>query len=156
VDGPQKPAPGSGVVAARLPPDIRVTRGDRVADGHAAMNLDAILAPLPGDSSCGDDLSFDPAFDDILELRGEDDPTIAQGAWVRELPRADWPGVVAMGTTLLTTRTKDLRLAGWWLDAAARVSGQRQCGVAPCCSIVARAIRARGRYRARCRDRCRA
>ncbi len=89
------------------------------------MNLDAILAPLPGASPCGDDLSFDTAFDDILELRREDDPTLAQGAWVRELQRADWPGVVAMGTNLLTTRTKDLRLAGWWLDASARVSGWR-------------------------------
>jgi type VI secretion system protein ImpA len=91
------------------------------------MNLEQLLSPLPaasaGASVCGDDLSFDTAFDAIHELRREDDPTLSQGEWVRELKRADWPGVVALGTTLLNERTKDLRVAGWVLDAAARVSG---------------------------------
>lgn len=91
------------------------------------MNLEQLLAPLPttspAASPCGDDLSFDAAFDAIQALRREDDPTLSQGVWVRELERADWPGVVALGTTLLNDRTKDLRVAGWVLDAAARVSG---------------------------------
>jgi type VI secretion system protein ImpA len=91
------------------------------------MKLEQLLAPFPSASAdgshCGDDLSFDSAFDTIQELRREDDPTLSQGAWVRELKRADWPGVVALGTTLTIERTKDLRVAGWGLDAAARVSG---------------------------------
>ncbi len=91
------------------------------------MNLDHLLAALPVESpdqsSCGEDLSFDAAFDVIQDLRREDDPTLAQGEWVHELKRADWPGVVALGSTLLSERTKDLRVAGWVLDASARVSG---------------------------------
>jgi len=71
----------------------------------------------------GPDLGFSPAFDAIAELRREDDPTLAQGDWVTELKSADWPGVIRACDDLLAHQTKDLRVAGWWLDAASRVHG---------------------------------
>ncbi len=77
------------------------------------MNLDALLAPVPGPSPCGEDMTFSAEFDQIAELRREDDPTLDQGEWVTALKVADWPGVVSTTRQLLAERTKDLRLAMW-------------------------------------------
>jgi type VI secretion system protein ImpA len=87
------------------------------------MNLDALLQPIAPDSPAGADLAFSPDFDAIAELRREDDPTLAQGEWVTELKVADWPAVLRACDTLLRERSKDLRVAGWWADAAARLHG---------------------------------
>jgi len=84
---------------------------------------DALILPLSDGAPTGPDLGFSPAFDAIAELRREDDPTLAQGEWVTELKQADWPAVIRACEDLLAHQTKDLRVAGWWLDAAARVQG---------------------------------
>lgn len=82
-----------------------------------------LLSPLSPESLTGPDLSFSPEFDAIAELRRFDDPTLDQGEWVRDIKAADWPGVVRLCTELLSTRTKDLRLAGWMTEALARTAG---------------------------------
>lgn len=87
------------------------------------IDLDTLLRPLDGDSPCGPDMSFSSEFDALKEMRREDDPTLDQGAWVTELKRADWPGALAACETLLAMRTKDLRVAGWYTEAAARLQG---------------------------------
>ena len=81
------------------------------------MNLDVLLAPLSGDHPCGEDLSFSTDFDQIADMRREDDPTLAQGEWVTALKVADWPGVAERCQLLLGTRSKDLRLAQWLTEA---------------------------------------
>ena len=59
------------------------------------MELDQLLQELSNQPPCGEDMSFSPDFDEIQELRRQDDPTIAQGEWVTTLKTADWPGVTA-------------------------------------------------------------
>jgi len=81
------------------------------------MNLDKLLAPLASAHPCGEDLSFSTEFDQIAEMRREDDPTLAQGEWITALKVADWPGVAAHCIDLLTHRTKDLRLAQWLTES---------------------------------------
>ena len=71
----------------------------------------------------GPDLSFSPEFDQIAELRRFDDPTLDQGDWVRDIKSADWPGVERLCTELLSTQTKDLRLAGWMTEALSHMRG---------------------------------
>lgn len=83
----------------------------------------ALLQPLSGDTPTGPDLSFSPDFDRIQEMRRADDPTLAQGEWVTELKLADWPGVAAACEDLLQHKTKDLRIAGWLLEAWAQQHG---------------------------------
>jgi type VI secretion system protein ImpA len=90
------------------------------------MNIEttllALTAPLDGAAGpCGPDMVFSAEFDQLNELRRQDDPTIDQGEWVTELKRADWAAALALAETLLTKRTKDLRLAAWWAEAAAHV-----------------------------------
>ncbi len=87
------------------------------------MDHEALLAPISGDSPCGDDLSFSAEFDAIQELRRADDPTLPQGEWVTTLKTADWPGVRRLCVELLTRRGKDLRVAGWLTEACARIDG---------------------------------
>lgn len=90
----------------------------------SAATLTALIAPLAGEQGpCGPDMVFSAEFDQLGQLRREDDPTIAQGEWVTELKRADWPAAMARAEQLLATRTKDLRLAAWWAEAAAHVNG---------------------------------
>ncbi|MFN7693908.1 MAG: type VI secretion system protein TssA [Burkholderiales bacterium] len=87
------------------------------------MTIEALLLPISDAAPAGSDLAFSPAFDAIAEMRREDDPTLSQGDWVTELKVADWPGVIRECEGLLKNQSKDLRVAGWWADAAARVHG---------------------------------
>jgi type VI secretion system protein ImpA len=87
------------------------------------MDLDALLAPIAPDAPGGADLSLSPQVDAIHEMRREDDPTLDQGEWVAALKVADWPGVVQACESLLSTQTKDMRIAGWLTDARARLHG---------------------------------
>lgn len=82
-----------------------------------------LIEPLSSDQPCGDDLSFSGEFDAIRDMRREDDPSLDQGAWVTALKVADWPGVEALCAKLLAERSKDLRLAMWWTEAAAMQRG---------------------------------
>lgn len=87
------------------------------------MNTSELLGPLPDPHPTGPDLSFSPAFDQIAELRRFDDPTLDQGEWVRDIKSADWPAVARLCAELLSTRTKDLRLAGWMTEALSHTRG---------------------------------
>ncbi len=87
------------------------------------MDFDALTAPLEGPSPCGEDLSFSPAFDQIADMRREDDPTLNQGEWITALKAADWPGVSRLCQQLLNERSKDLRLVMWLTEAEAMQRG---------------------------------
>jgi type VI secretion system protein ImpA len=87
------------------------------------MDIDALLAPVAASSPCGEDMSFSAEFDQIAEMRREDDPTLDQGEWVTALKVADWPGVAQTCSQLLAVRTKDLRLAMWLTEAWATLNG---------------------------------
>lgn len=87
------------------------------------MTNESLLFPISPDTPTGPDLSFSPEFDQIAELRRFDDPTLDQGEWVRDIKSADWPGVARICSELLSTRTKDLRLAGWMTEALAHTRG---------------------------------
>lgn len=87
------------------------------------MELEALLAPIEAPSPCGDDLSFSAEFDQIAEMRRHDDATLDQGEWVTALKVADWPGVAASCSRLLSSRTKDLRLAMWLTESWALTHG---------------------------------
>jgi type VI secretion system protein ImpA len=100
------------------------------------MNLDHVLTPLAGTAPCGPDLSFSVEFDRLQELRREDDATIPRGELDAEHKRADWPGVMKLASALLAEQTKDLRLAAWWTEAAAKLDGY--AGLAEGVSLYAR------------------
>jgi type VI secretion system protein ImpA len=86
----------------------------------AMFTADALLAPISDANPCGADLAFSPELDAISRARQFDDPSLAQGEWVTDLKEADWGFVVDRCARLLAEQTKDLRLAVWLTEAAAK------------------------------------
>jgi type VI secretion system protein ImpA len=84
------------------------------------FSADALLAPISAAQPCGADLAFSSDLDAIARARQFDDPSLAQGEWVTELKEADWGFVVDRCARLLAEQTKDLRLAVWLTEAAAK------------------------------------
>lgn len=87
------------------------------------IEIEALLQPITEASPSGEDLSFSAEFDTILEARRSDDASLDQGEWVTDLKTADWFGVSKQCGHLLGTRSKDLRLAVWMVEASTQLDG---------------------------------
>lgn len=92
------------------------------------FDIARLLEPVTGTSPCGEDLSFSPELDAIARAREFDDPSLDQGEWTTELKEADWGFVIERCRELIATRSKDLRLAVWLGEAAAKVNHFRGLG----------------------------
>jgi type VI secretion system protein ImpA len=99
------------------------------------LNLEKLLVPLSADQPCGEDLAFSPEFDAINRARQADDPSIEQGAWVTTLKEADWKFVSKRCIELMESRSKDLQLAVWLAEAAAKTD--RLAGLADSLRLLA-------------------
>ena len=76
-----------------------------------------LLQPIPGSNPAGESLRYEGTYDRISNARREDDPTLTQGIYKSPLKRADWATAEAICVEALTTRTKDLQIAGWLLES---------------------------------------
>ena len=84
------------------------------------FTAEQLLIPISSSNPSGVDVSFSPELDAIAQARRFDDPSLAQGEWVTDLKEADWDYVLKHTTTLLTEKTKDLKVAVWLTEAAAK------------------------------------
>ena len=80
-----------------------------------------LMNPISSTQACGEDISFSREIDAISESRRFDDATLDQGAWVTDIKVANWPLVIELCTSLLISKSKDLRLAVWLAEANAKV-----------------------------------
>ncbi len=87
------------------------------------IDIDAILAPIPGENPAGEDLRYNPIYDEIKEARTADEEDLEQGEWKRELKRADWGKLVSVALTALAEKTKDLQIAAWLTEALTVTEG---------------------------------
>lgn len=85
--------------------------------------LEQLIAPIPGDHPCGEDVSFSQEFDDVREARRQDDPSLTQGDWETELKTAQWPKVRQLCEDILRKRSKDLQIACWYTEALCSLHG---------------------------------
>jgi type VI secretion system ImpA family protein len=76
-----------------------------------------MLAPISAARPVGESLRYDGAYDRIAAARREDDATLSQGVWKSSLKRADWNEVESLCVEELKTRTKDLQIAAWLVEA---------------------------------------
>lgn len=81
------------------------------------FDLAALMAPIPGDVPAGADLRRSQTYDQLKELRREDDSSIDHGIWQTEPKVANWDGVITLGQETLTAQSKDLRIAAWMTEA---------------------------------------
>ena len=88
----------------------------------STIDLETVLAPIPGAHPAGENLRYAGPYDAIQEARRADDG-LDQGAWVCEAKRADWSAVIALATQALATRSKDLQIAVWLVEALGQRHG---------------------------------
>src|ERR1700735_4347483 len=115
--------------ADTLPPILR-------AAAPAGIDLQALLAPIAGPDPAGIDLRYLGEYDRIQEARQEDDPSLPQGIWQRQLKRADWDEVAGLCVDALCRRSKDLQIAAWLVEATAQRHGIS--GLAPGFTLIDR------------------
>lgn len=82
-----------------------------------AIDVNELLAPIPGGDPAGSDASFSDQFDRIREARRADDPALAQGEWQAELKVADWREAQSLAEDVLMRTSKDLQAAVWLGEA---------------------------------------
>lgn len=87
------------------------------------FDLDSVLAPISAAKPAGEPLRYSGTYEAVEEARREDDPSLPQGVWKTELKRADWAAVARLCLEALETRSKDLQLAAWLLEAWVRLDG---------------------------------
>jgi len=88
----------------------------------ALLDMDAILAPIPGGSPSGEDVRYTDVYERIKEARRSDD-MLDQGDWQREVKRSDWSAVVDVAAKALGTKTKDIQIAVWLTEGLIRTQG---------------------------------
>ena len=81
------------------------------------------LQPIADENPCGVYLKLDPVYDEIMKARLADDPNLPMGEWQHDLKKADWGLVKKKSAEALLTRTKDLQLAIWLLEAEIHLNG---------------------------------
>src|ERR1700752_3553993 len=84
-----------------------------------------LLTPIAGENPSGPDIRYDsktPIYDELKEARRQDDD-LAQGEGARELKVADYPRVIRVTQDALATKTKDLQLAAWLVEACLHTQG---------------------------------
>jgi len=84
------------------------------------LHFTELLEPISASAPSGEDMTFSTELDVINAARQFDDPLLDQGEWVVALKEADWQYVYDNCARLLKTKTKDMRLAGWLTEAAAK------------------------------------
>ena len=86
------------------------------------INIEAILAPIPGENPAGESLRYDPVYDEIKEARRADD-ILEQGDWQHEIKTSDWDKVFDLSVSVLTERTKDIQIGAWLLESLTTTEG---------------------------------
>src|SRR5438105_2399377 len=98
-------------------------RGKQSMSSPQTLDLEALLAPIPGENPAGKDVRYDGIYDAIREARRADDPDAPQGEWVHERKIADWPAVITLAGESLRVKSKDLQIAAWLVEALVKRHG---------------------------------
>ncbi|WP_113064932.1 type VI secretion system protein TssA [Oleiagrimonas sp. MCCC 1A03011] len=101
---------------------------------HLGEDAARLLDTIDGSHPAGQNLRGTPTMRAIEEARRSDDPTLPMGPWAVELKHANWPSVSKRIVDALCTRSKDLRLTAWLLEAEIHQRGF--AALAPCIDLM--------------------
>ena len=87
------------------------------------VDLEKLLYPISVERPAGESLRYEGTYDRIREARREDERELSQGIYKTEPKRAEWSQVEALCLEALETRSKDLQLAVWLLEAWMHLEG---------------------------------
>jgi type VI secretion system protein ImpA len=80
------------------------------------------LHPVGEQNPGGEDVRYEPIFDQIRQARVEEDDLPA-GDWTRQRKTADYAVVIKLATEILSKRSKDLQVAAWMTEALLKRDG---------------------------------
>jgi len=87
------------------------------------IGLEKLLYPISVEHPAGESLRYEGTYDRIQEARREDDPNLEQGIYKTDVKKADWSAVERICLDALETRSKDLQIAVWLLEAWLHLHG---------------------------------
>lgn len=94
------------------------------------ISFETLLTPIDAAMPTGKSVRGNGVYSAIKEARREDDPTLPLGSWAYELKRADWNKVSDIAVHAIASKSKDLQLAVWLLEAQINTTGFD--GIASC------------------------
>ena len=86
------------------------------------IDIDALLAPIPGENPGGEDIRYSQTYEDIKEARKFDE-ALDLGDWKREVKTADWDKVITLAVDALSSKSKDLQIAVWLTEGLIKTEG---------------------------------
>jgi type VI secretion system ImpA family protein len=89
------------------------------------LDVQGLLDPISPEVPAGESLRYEGTYDRIQNARREDDHTLSQGIYQKQLKRANWEEVEALCVEALESRTKDLLIGSWLLEASLHLYGFR-------------------------------
>jgi type VI secretion system protein ImpA len=92
-------------------------------DTRFRYDIDRLLSPISSDNPAGVSLRYDPVYDQLREMRRGDDTDLPQGVWKSDPKKADWKAAEELCLEILETRSKDLQVAAWLLEAWIHLHG---------------------------------
>src|SRR5205823_2869236 len=84
------------------------------------LDPEQLLLPIAGENPCGENMRWDPVYDEIKKARQEESKDAIEAS---DANAADWKLVVRKVTDVLATRSKDLMLAGYLEEALVQLHG---------------------------------
>ncbi len=84
---------------------------------------DNLLTPFGDNNGVGEWLRYDPVYVKIKDARREEDDGMRRESWEAELKHANWQEVERLCMDALQTKTKDLQLLVWLLEARLHLYG---------------------------------
>ncbi|HHR6132076.1 TPA: type VI secretion system protein TssA [Providencia alcalifaciens] len=84
----------------------------------------SLLTPITPENPVGENLEYEPLFDQIRKARESDADYLPQGEWTLSEPRkADWNKVSSLCAQALMTQSKDLQLVCWFIESQYHLKG---------------------------------
>lgn len=100
-----------------------IARSERYFERQLSTSLEALLHPIDASNPAGYSVKGNGVYHTIQKARREDDPSLPLGPWEHKLKRADWPVVSRTAAQALQSKTKDLQVAAWLLEAQVHQTG---------------------------------
>lgn len=82
-----------------------------------------LLTPLSANNGVGEWLRYDPVYIKIRDARREENDGMHRESWEGELKHANWQEVERLSLDALQTKSKDLQLLTWLLEARLHLHG---------------------------------
>ncbi|MEO8390479.1 type VI secretion system protein TssA [Polaromonas sp.] len=98
-------------------------RSQRYFGERLGCSLENLLDPIDAGNPAGYSVKGNGVYNTIQNARREDDASLPLGPWEHKLKRADWPVVSRIATEALCSKSKDLQVAAWLLEAEVNQHG---------------------------------